>query len=204
MSATTPPGRGCVGTFSRTKEIGVAQLTAARRMAGVLGVLAIGGLLDVATLAAGHPAPVTAPMARRTGLAPAGPDTTWGRDSAEVARTVERFHQALAQGDSAAALSLLAPDATILESGGSETVAEYRSHHLPADIEFARAVPGTRSPIRVTGRGDAAWAVSTSITSGAFRGRPVNSSGAELMVLTRTADGWRIAAIHWSSRRRTT
>ena len=124
-------------------------------------------------------------------------------DSVEVVRTVGRFHAALARGDSAAALALLAPGATILESGSVETVAEYRAHHLPSDIDFARAVPATRGPVRVTVRGDAAWAVSTSETKGEFRGRPVNSAGAELMVLTRTADGWRIGAIHWSSRRRT-
>jgi hypothetical protein len=30
----------------------------------------------------------------------------------------------------------------------------------------------------------------------------VNSTGAELMVLRRDGDGWRIVAIHWSSRTR--
>jgi ketosteroid isomerase-like protein len=124
-------------------------------------------------------------------------------DSAAVVAAVHAFHAALARGDSAAALALLAPGATILESGGVETVAEYRAHHLPADIEFARAVPATRGPLAVTVRGDVAWAVSTSETKGEFRGRPVSSAGAELMVLTRTAGGWRISAIHWSSRRRT-
>jgi ketosteroid isomerase-like protein len=123
-------------------------------------------------------------------------------DSAEVAHTVGRYHEALGRGDSIAALALLAPDAVILESGGRESVAEYRAHHLPADIEFARGVPESRSPIRVVVRGDAAWATSTTTTKGTFRGRAVDSVGAELMVLTRTADGWRIAAIHWSSRRR--
>jgi len=123
-------------------------------------------------------------------------------DSAAVAGTVGRYHEALGRGDSTAALALLAPDAVILESGGRESVAEYRAHHLPADIEFARGVPETRSPIRVIVRGDAAWATSTTTTKGTFRGRAVDSVGAELMVLTRTADGWRIAAIHWSSRRR--
>lgn len=117
-------------------------------------------------------------------------------------RAVEAFHQALERGDSSAALALLDPSATILESGGSESVAEYRSHHLPADIEFARAIREARGSIRVTVRGDVAWASSTSSTRGEFKGRPVNSAGAELMVLTRAAGGWRIAAIHWSSRRR--
>ena len=83
-----------------------------------------------------------------------------------------------------------------------ETVAEYRAHHLPADIEFARAIPEKRSAIQVRVAGDAAWAASTTTAQGTFRGRAVDSSGAELMVLERTPDGWRIAAIHWSSRRR--
>ena len=123
-------------------------------------------------------------------------------DSAAVARTVSAFHQALAAGDSTAALALLAPDVAILESGGRESLAEYRSHHLPGDIQFARAVPSTPGPLSVTVAGDVAWAVGTSVTSGTMEGRTINSAGAELMVLTRKDGIWRIRAIHWSSRRR--
>lgn len=121
-------------------------------------------------------------------------------DSGAVAAAIERFHGALAAGDSVAALAMLAPDAVILENGTVETRDEYRGHHLPADIEFARAVPSQRSPVWVVVRGDVAWATSTSRTRGEFRGREINSEGAELMVLTRTPAGWRISAIHWSSR----
>jgi uncharacterized protein (TIGR02246 family) len=121
-------------------------------------------------------------------------------DSAEVAAVVDRFHRALAMGDSAAALALLAPDAVILEAGNIETRDEYRAHHLPADIAFARAVPRERGPIQVTVHGDVAWAASSSTSRGEFQGRAINSAGAELVVLVRTDDGWRIAAIHWSSR----
>lgn len=123
-------------------------------------------------------------------------------DSAAVAAVVNRFHGALESGDSATALALLAEDAVIQESGGVETRAEYRGHHLPGDIEFARAVRSERGPVRVRVRGDAAWATSTSTTQGEFRGRAINSAGAELMVLVRTPQGWRISAIHWSSRAR--
>jgi ketosteroid isomerase-like protein len=124
-------------------------------------------------------------------------------DSAAVAQVVERFHGALAAGDSAAALALLAPDVVVLESGGAETRDDYRAHHLPADMEFARAVPGTRGPTRVTVQGDVAWASSTSTTRGEFRGRAIDSAGAELVVLARSAGGgWTIRAIHWSSRTR--
>jgi uncharacterized protein (TIGR02246 family) len=126
-------------------------------------------------------------------------------DSAAVADVVRRYGAALAAGDSLGALALLAPDAVILETGGVETRAEYRSHHLAGDIAYARAVKTEDSPIRVTLLGDAAWAWSTSTTTGEYRGRAVNNAGAELMVLSRGADGrWTIRAIHWSSRARRT
>jgi ketosteroid isomerase-like protein len=119
-----------------------------------------------------------------------------------VAAVVERFHGALSAGDSAIALQLLAEDAMILESGSAESRADYRAHHLPADIAFARGVRSERTPVRVSVVGDVAWAWSTSTTRGEFNGRQVNSVGAELMVLARTPDGWRIRAIHWSTRAR--
>jgi hypothetical protein len=53
-------------------------------------------------------------------------------------------------GDAAAAMRVIAPDAAFLESGGLETRAEYEANHLPADIEFERAVTGKRGPWRVT------------------------------------------------------
>jgi ketosteroid isomerase-like protein len=125
-------------------------------------------------------------------------------DSSEVAKAVEAYHAAASAGDSTAMLALLDEDAVILESGGMETRAEFRSHHLAADIAFVRAVQSVRSPIRVRTRGDAAWATSTTTAQGTVNGRAVNSAGAELMVLARTPAGWKITAIHWSSRSRRT
>ena len=121
-------------------------------------------------------------------------------DSAAVAATVSGFHAALERGDAAGALRLLAADAVILENGSLETREDYRSHHLPADMEFAREVPTRRSEVRIAVNGDTAWASSTSVTQGSFRARPINSAGAELMLLSRTSTGWVIRAIHWSSR----
>lgn len=128
--------------------------------------------------------------------------TTMSADSAAAAKTVDDYHAALSSGDSARALTLLAPDAVILESGGMETRAEYRSHHLAGDIAFAKAVKSERSPLVVRVHGNTAWTSSTSVTQGTFNGRAINSSGAESMVLTKGPDGWRIRAIHWSSRTR--
>lgn len=123
-------------------------------------------------------------------------------DSSAVATVIEQFHAALARGDSTAALALLTPDVTILESGGVETRDQYRSGHLPGDIEFARALPRQRGALKVTVNGNVAWASSTSVVQGEYRGRAVNSSSAELIVLVRAGGSWRISAIHWSSRAR--
>lgn len=123
-------------------------------------------------------------------------------DSSDVAAVVKQFHDALAAGDSTGALKLLSDDVVIHESGGVETRDDYRSHHLPADIGFARAVPSERAPLSVRVKGDVAWVSGTSSTQGEYRGRQINSAGAELMVLTRESGGWKIRAIHWSSRTR--
>ena len=123
-------------------------------------------------------------------------------DSAEIVRTVQRFHDVVAAGDSLSALALLSDDAVILESGGVETKAEFRQHHLPADIAFAQSTKVERRVHSLARRGDVAWVVSSSTATGTFRGRTINSAGAELMVLVRRPEAWRISAIHWSSRAR--
>jgi ketosteroid isomerase-like protein len=140
------------------------------------------------------------------GLAPAAPPAgaSIASDSADAVATVGRFRAALASGDSATALALLAPDAIVLESGAAESRAEYRRHHLPADIEYARAAPGTHALVQAIVHDDAAWVSSTSVTTGTVKGRAVDSAGAELIVLSRRdrQSPWQIRAIHWSSRRR--
>jgi ketosteroid isomerase-like protein len=167
-----------------------------RLWSGLVAALALVGATVVAGGWTGHSLPHASLGTHRHAAAPTD-------DSSSAAGTVHAFHDALARGDSAVALALLAPDVAILESGEVETLSAYRAHHLPADIDYARAVPSTSSPFQVTVQGDVAWAVSTSETKGTFRGRPIDSVGAELMILSRTAAGWRIRAIHWSSRRRT-
>jgi ketosteroid isomerase-like protein len=123
-------------------------------------------------------------------------------DSSDVVATVQRFDSLMAAGDSTGLLALLADDAVVLESGGQESRTEFRAHHLPADIAFARAVKSKQGPIAVRIQGDVAWASSTSTVEGTLNGRAINSVSAELMVLSREPGGWKIRAIHWSSRSR--
>jgi len=131
-------------------------------------------------------------------IAPPGVEAQSVED--DVVQVIDRFHNALATGDSTTALTLLADDVTILESGGMENKEHYRSGHLAGDIRFAAAVPRKRSEVAVTVVGDVAWATSTNTAEGQMGDREVNSRGAELIVLSRASGVWLIRAIHWSSR----
>jgi len=123
-------------------------------------------------------------------------------DSADVVAALAKFHASLVAGDTAAVLALLSDDVAILESGGAEDKAHYRSGHMNGDIAFAKAVPSVRTVTGVHVVGNAAWVTSTSVTQGESNGRQINSAGAELAVLTKEGGMWKIRAIHWSSRAR--
>lgn len=182
-------------TLSVIKPRGLTRYGWRRLATGAaVAFVAVGPLSGKAQTPSGAGTAAPAPSAASTRASRA--------DSAAVAQAVTAFHDALSSGDSARVLSMLLPTVRILESGGIETRDQYRGHHLPGDIAFAKAVKSVRSPMTVTVVGDVAWVSSTSTATGEYLGRAVNSSGAELMVLLRTPEGWRVAAIHWSSRRR--
>ena len=146
-------------------------------------------------------------VARDLGAGPVRPIASTHRpplasDSADALAALTKFHAALAAGDTAAALLVLAPDVTILEGGEIQSRAEYAAHHLMADIEYARAVHSVYTPTHVVVQGDVAWIASTSASEGTMRGRTVNSVGAELAVLSHGTAGWQLRSVHWSSHAR--
>lgn len=113
---------------------------------------------------------------------------------------VDAFHAALQRGDGKAALSALAEDALIFESGGVErSKVEYASHHLGADMAFSKAVPSSVSQRHASALGSTAWVASEGRTNGTWRGRSIDAATTETMVLRRTPGGWKIVHIHWSS-----
>ena len=123
-------------------------------------------------------------------------------DSTGAVAAVARFHEALAAQDSVQAISLLASDIMILESGAIQTRAEYLSHHLGADMKAMQGSKGVRTVVQVTMLGEAAYVVSKTVTPATNADGSNASEMAELMVLSKAPNGWTIRAIHWSSRRR--
>jgi ketosteroid isomerase-like protein len=120
--------------------------------------------------------------------------------SAEAEAVVDRFHSALARGDTKAAAALLADDALIFEEGGAErSKAEYAAHHLPADAAFSQAVKSSTARRSSDASDGVAWVASEGRTKGTYKSRPIDRVTAETMVLRQTAEGWKIVHIHWSS-----
>lgn len=165
------------------------NVVAAGRIAKIVGI----GLASL-MLAAAHPG------TRETHQAPKSVPASSSADIAAPEATVSAFHAALTRGDTAEALSLLAEDALIFESGGVERGrSEYASHHLASDAAFSAAVQRTLIEQKSGGSGDMAWVTSVESVVGTFRSRPVNSRSVETMLLRRIDGNWRIVHIHWSS-----
>lgn len=117
---------------------------------------------------------------------------------AEVRSVARAFKEALAAGDSTAALGYLHDDVLILEGGRAETKQQYRSGHLAADMRFASSVKSETVRDGVTMHGDVAlYTQSYRVTGTSARGAPIDRTSSEAMVLVRTPSGWRIRNIHW-------
>ena len=123
-------------------------------------------------------------------------------DSAAALAVVDQYDAAIAAGDSAKAVALLADDLMVLEAGTIETRAEYLAHHLGADMKASAGAKGERSIVRVSVVGDAAYIITKTVRPPTGAQGSTGSELAELMVLAKTSAGWKIKAIHWSSRRR--
>lgn len=115
---------------------------------------------------------------------------------------VRGFHAALEAGDPAGVAAYLADDVLIYESGGAErSLAEYESHHLGADMNFAAVTETEVLATRLIPHGEtAATVVSETRTTGQFAGQEIDSRGTETMTLEQREGSWVITHIHWSSR----
>jgi ketosteroid isomerase-like protein len=119
--------------------------------------------------------------------------------AAAARAVVESFSAALQRGDSVRVLRLLHPDLVVYESGVAEDLAHYRSHHLAADIAFLAQVRSRTLRDQLTVSGAMALYTREYRSEGTWRGKRIDSTGTETLVLVRTGTGWRIRHIHWSS-----
>lgn len=116
-----------------------------------------------------------------------------------ASKVVEQFHAALKAGNAEGASALLATTALIYESGYAETREDYISHHLAADIAFAKDTQRIVKSTRQQCDESLCVLMQSSETVGTYKGKSVRSVGQETTVLRREGDAWKIQHVHWSS-----
>lgn len=122
--------------------------------------------------------------------------------AATPTETVAAFHAALANGKLEQASAFLSPEIQIYESGFVErSRAEYAGHHLPADIEFAKATSTKLLKQKERIDGSLAVVLQETETTGKYKGNSVHLFGTETAMLEKQDEKWVIVHIHWSSRK---
>lgn len=152
--------------------------------------------IALAALACAAPA-----FANPTAGAPPVPVLDVATGAADAVRVVDAFSAAIKAGQLAEAAALLDPGVLVLESGGSErTRDQYLAEHAQADADYLKDARQQLRYRQARVVGDIAWVGSESLTTREKDGKPSASLGTETMLLRKTAQGWKIVHIHWSSR----
>jgi ketosteroid isomerase-like protein len=120
----------------------------------------------------------------------------------DAVAAVERFSAALSSAALDTAAAELDASVLILESGGVERSRdEYLGGHAKHDAEFLKAAHITLKHRTAQASGDLAFVASESEIH-AMKGKDMLMiASTETMVLRKSAAGWKIVHIHWSSRR---
>ena len=115
-----------------------------------------------------------------------------------AAETIARaFQSALQTGDRDKVLALLAPGATISESGKTQSRDEYAGEHLGEDIAFLNSAQVTLVSLGSMPMGETAMVGSESDI--ATRGTPSVIRSREMLTLKRDGDAWKILSVRWQS-----
>ncbi|MCP9293027.1 YybH family protein [Gracilimonas sediminicola] len=118
----------------------------------------------------------------------------------KVLEALDNFKTAIIENDSEAASNVMADDVLILEGSGLETEEEYLSHHFHSDGKFLKAMNREILTQKISIEGNTAWVSTVSSMKGTYSEREIDLTSLELAVLKKEGSGWKIAAIHWSSR----
>ena len=128
--------------------------------------------------------------------------TVVAADSVSAVETFQKLTTALHAGDTAAFVSLFAPDAMVMTPRGDLVpFADYRKASLPGIISLMRALTVDRDSLtRVSVSRGTAWVGASSAASGRVDGSFIHVYLESLAVMRKTSDGWRVVMLHSTSR----
>ena len=123
------------------------------------------------------------------------------QDTRTPVGTVDSFHKALAIGNTAGVLALLARELVVYEYGLVDpTLEAYAFKHLPTDMDYAAATEWALESRRTGGTGEFYWVLSTYRVTGTDKaGQAIDQNTLETVLLRRMGEGFRIVHFHWST-----
>ena len=115
-------------------------------------------------------------------------------------RVVDAFTAAIQAAKFDVAAKLLDPKVSIFESGSVERSRdEYMGHHAIADAAFLQNAEIQQRYRQAQIDGKLAWVATESLLHTKQDGKDIVLFSTETMLLKKTAAGWKIVHIHWSS-----
>ncbi len=122
-------------------------------------------------------------------------------EAVAAVKVVDAFSTAIKAARIDSAKALLDPKVLVLESGGSERSRDqYLEEHAVADAAYMQGATQDLRYRKARVAGELAWVGTESILTSQKNGKPSLNMSTETMILRKTADGWKIVHIHWSSR----
>ncbi len=121
----------------------------------------------------------------------------------DAVAAVDRFSDALTQGDMAKLAAELDKNVLVLESGGAQrTAAEYLGEHAKSDAAFMKTAHVMLMRRTALVDGNLAYVASESEIHTMKGEAMLAIASTETMVLKRVGAAWKIVHIHWSSRKK--
>jgi ketosteroid isomerase-like protein len=117
----------------------------------------------------------------------------------EAEAVAKSFQQALQRGDRDAVLALLSPEATISESGQTQSREAYAADHLSGDIAYLKSATVTPVSRASMTMGDTVMVGTESTIVSSAKDKPSTLSSRELLTLKQHGKQWKITAIQWQS-----
>ena len=121
--------------------------------------------------------------------------------SVDPAAISDALYAALKSGDVETVSMLLADDVLILEGGHAQTSKmEYMTGHMKSDMAFLPSIESKMLSREVGQSGDIAWVITHSSIAGTYKGKAIDGTTREFLLLKRTGTDWKIAVVQWGDK----
>lgn len=117
----------------------------------------------------------------------------------DPAQIADALYAALVEGDDTTVGKLLSENIVILEGGHAQKSRdEYMSGHMKSDMAFLPNINREIISREVSQSDGLAWVITHSRSTGTYKGKELNFTSREMLVMRHNGTAWQITLIHWA------